>query len=101
VVFGGVGDVWVNLLICLFSFSLVLDLSSLRDWVVVAFLSVSVGRSFNGAAGNQMSTWDGSMGAGFCGVLIVSWTVRSDGLFGGGIIGGDVGSLFFRCWSMV
>jgi hypothetical protein len=101
VVFGGVGNVWVNLLIYFFSFSLALDLPFLRNWVVVAFFIVSVGRSFDGAAGNRMSTWDGSMGAGFSGVSIVSSTVKSDGLFGRGIIGGDVGRLFFRCWSMV
>jgi len=102
VVFGGfVSFVRVNLLICLFSSSLILHLSSRRCWVTVVFLGWSVGRSLDGAVGNWTFTWDGSIGAGFCGVSIVSSTVKSDGLFGGGIIGGAVGRSFFWRWSMV
>jgi len=85
----------------LFSSSLVFVLSSLRCWVMVAFLGGSVGRSFDGAVGYLMFTWDGSIGAGFNGVSIVSSTVKSDGLIGGGIFGGAVGNTSLWSWSLV
>ncbi len=43
-----------------------------------------------------MMTWDGSIGAWLDGVWMVSSTVKSKGLLGGGIFGGNVGRSSFR-----
>lgn len=105
VLFGGMVLVMVlvlgNLLMFLFSSSVILDLSSRRCWVVVVCLGGLFGRSAEGADGNRMSTWNGSIGAGLAGVSMVSSAGNSDGLFGGGIEGGAVGSPSFGCWSLV
>jgi hypothetical protein len=99
VVFGGlVSDRDAgNLLIFLFSFSVILVLSSLRCWVVVPRLRGLVSGSLvEGAVGYRMITWDGSIGARLDGVSMVSSVVNSEGLFGGGIFGGTVGRSSFR-----
>ena len=71
VLFGGMVLVMVlvlgNLLMFLFSSSVILDLSSRRCWVVVVCLGGLFGRSAEGADGNRMSTWNGSIGAGLAG----------------------------------
>ncbi len=81
-----------DLLIFLFSSSVILVLSSRRCWVVVALLCVFVSvSSVEGAVGYRMMSWDGSIGARLDGVSMVSSAVKSEGLFGGGILGGTVG----------
>jgi hypothetical protein len=81
-----------DLLIFLFSSSVILVLSSRRCWVVVARLRVFVSvSSVEGAVGYRMMSWDGSIGARLDGVSMVSSAVKSEGLFGGGILGGTVG----------
>ena len=49
------------------------------------------GFSVEGVAGYQMMAWDGSIGARLDGVSMVSSAVKSEGLFGGGILCGTVG----------
>jgi hypothetical protein len=93
VVFGGLVFVRAgDLITFFFSFSVILVMSSRCCWAVVARLCGSVSRSLvEGAVGYRTMTWDGSIGAGLDGVLIVSWAVKSKGQFGGGILGGTVG----------